>query len=51
MAWIERKKRSDGGVSARVVWRLGGTRGGAYQSETFCAGTDAVNQERVAASS
>ena len=29
MAWIDKKKRSDGGVSARVVWRLGGTRDGA----------------------
>jgi hypothetical protein len=25
MAGIEKKKRRDGGVSARVVWRLGGT--------------------------
>ena len=47
MAWIEKKKRSDGGVSARVVWRLGGTRGGAYQSETFSAGTDAQNVARA----
>ena len=41
MAWIEKKQRRDGGVSARVVWRLGGTREGAYQSETFGAGSDA----------
>lgn len=47
MAWIEKKERSDGGVSARVVWRLGGTRGGAYQSETFSAGTDAQNVARA----
>ena len=47
MAWIDKKKRSDGGVSARVVWRLGGTRGGAYQSETFSAGTDAQNAARA----
>lgn len=47
MAWIEKKKRSDGGVSARVVWRLGGSRDGAYQSETFSAGTDAMNMERA----
>lgn len=32
MAWIEQKQRRDGGVSARVVWRLGGTREGAYRS-------------------
>ncbi|MDQ6933811.1 MAG: hypothetical protein M3130_00665 [Actinomycetota bacterium] len=31
----------------RVVWRLGGTRGGAYQSETFSAGTDAQNLARA----
>jgi len=47
MAWIEKKPRADGGTSARVVWRLGGSRGGAYQSETFSAGTDAVNAERA----
>jgi hypothetical protein len=47
MAWIEKKKRNDGGVSARVVWRLGGSRDGAYQSETFSAGTDAMNMERA----
>jgi hypothetical protein len=47
MAWIDKKKRSDGGVSARVVWRLGGARDGAYQSETFSAGTDAMNMERA----
>jgi hypothetical protein len=37
MAWIDKKQRSDGGVSARVVWRRGGARDGAYQSETFSA--------------
>jgi hypothetical protein len=47
MAWIDKKLRSDGGVSARAVWRLGGSRDGAYQSETFSAGTDAVNMERA----
>lgn len=47
MAWIDKKQRSDGGISARVVWRLGGSRDGAYQSETFSAGTDAVNMERA----
>ena len=47
MAWIDEKKRSDGGVSARVVWRLGGTRDGAYQSETFSAGSDAQNLARA----
>ena len=31
----------------RVVWRLGGTRDGAYQAETFSAGTDARNLARA----
>ncbi|MGH3470742.1 MAG: tyrosine-type recombinase/integrase [Nocardioidaceae bacterium] len=47
MAWIEKKQRTDGGVSARVVWRLGGGRGGAYQSETFGVGSDSQNLARA----
>lgn len=47
MAWIEQRKRGDGGVSARVIWRLGGTRDGAKQVETFSAGTDAQNLARA----
>lgn len=47
MAWIEKRKRGDGGVSARVVWRLGGSCDGAYQAETFSAGTDAQNLARA----
>ncbi len=47
MAWIDKRRRSDGGVSARVVWRLGGARDGAYQAETFSAGTDAQNLARA----
>ncbi|CUR54633.1 hypothetical protein NOCA2200023 [metagenome] len=47
MGWIEKKRRSDGGVSARVVWRLGGGREGPYQSETFSVGTDAENMARA----
>ena len=47
MAWIDKRGRSDGGVSARVVWRLGGARDGAYQAETFGAGTDAQNLARA----
>ena len=46
MAWIETKRRADGGTSARVIWRLGGGRG-AYQSETFGAGSDAQNRARA----
>jgi hypothetical protein len=47
MAWIERKKRGDGGTSAGVRWRLGGTRTGPVQSETFSAGTDVQNLARA----
>ena len=47
MAWIEKKQRADGGLSARVVWRYGGARDGAYQSETFSAGSDAQNLARA----
>lgn len=47
MAWIEQRKRGDGGVSARVIWRLGGAREGAKQIETFGAGTPAQNLERA----
>lgn len=39
MAWIEMRTRRDGGVSARVVWRLGGTRGGATASCTGFSST------------
>ncbi|GAA4124237.1 hypothetical protein GCM10022215_31770 [Nocardioides fonticola] len=46
MAWIEKKKRADGGTAARVVWRLGGG-GGPYQSETCGAGSDAQNLARA----
>ena len=24
MAWIEQRRRADGGLTARVIWRLGG---------------------------
>lgn len=47
MAWIEKRKRGDGGVSARVMWRLGGARDGAKQVETFSVGTDAQNLARA----
>lgn len=43
MAWIERRKRSDGGTSAVVRWRLGGTRSGPVQSQTFGTGSDDEN--------
>jgi integrase len=47
MAWIEQKRRSDGGTSAVVRWRLGGTRDGRMQTETFGAGSDEQNLARA----
>jgi hypothetical protein len=47
MAWIEHKKRTDGGISALVRWRLGGRRDGARQTETFSAGSDEQNIARA----
>lgn len=47
MAWIEQKKRSDGGASAVVRWRQGGSRSGRTQTETFGAGSDEQNLARA----
>ena len=49
MAWLEERKRGSGGVSVRVVWRLGGTRDGAQQVETFSfsVGTNEQNLARA----
>lgn len=47
MAWIEAKKRGDGGTSCTVRWRLGGTRSGRPQNETFATGSDAQNAGRA----
>lgn len=47
MARIERRRRSDGGTSVRVQWRLGGGRGAPVQAETFAAGTDEQNLARA----
>lgn len=47
MAWIEERRRTDGGVSARVMWRLGGRRGAPREKETFSAGSDAQNRARA----
>ncbi|MGY0390572.1 tyrosine-type recombinase/integrase [Nocardioides sp. WG-D5] len=46
MAWIETRKRSGGGVSAYVAWRLGGGSGD-RQTETFSAGSDEQNVARA----
>src|SRR3712207_95519 len=48
MAWIEQKMRSDGGRLAVVRWRLGGSRPGRMQTETFGAGSDDQNLARAA---
>ncbi len=47
MAWLEAKKRSDGSTSCTVRWRLGGTRDGRPQNETFGAGSDERNAARA----
>ena len=46
MAWIQERERADGGVSARVEWRLGGGRKGPRQEETFSAGSEARGRAR-----
>ena len=46
MAWIETRKRSGGGVSAYVAWRLGGGSGD-RQTETFSAASDEQNVARA----
>ena len=46
MAWIEQRRRADGGVTARVFWRPGGCRDGRREWETFGAGSDAQNRAR-----
>jgi hypothetical protein len=47
MAWIEARKRGDCGSSYVVRWRLGGTRTGPRQTETFGAGSDEQNRARA----
>jgi hypothetical protein len=42
MASIKRRTRSDGTMAFRVVWREGGTRNGAWQSETLYTARDAA---------
>jgi hypothetical protein len=45
--WCTKKKRSDGGTSAVVRWRLSGSRSGRTQTETFGAGSDPQNLARA----
>ena len=40
MAWIEQRRRADGGLTARVIWRPGGGRDALRVCETFSAGSD-----------
>ena len=47
MAWIEQHRRADGNLTARVIWRPGGTRDATRLWETFGAGSDAQNLARA----
>ena len=47
MAWIEQRRRADGGLTARVIWRLGGGRDAPRVSETFSVGSAAQNLARA----
>ena len=47
MAWIEQRRRADGGLTARVIWRLGGGRDAVRVSETFSVGSVAQNLARA----
>ena len=47
MAWIEQRRRVDGGLTARVIWRLGGGRDAVRASETFSIGSAAQNLARA----
>ena len=47
MAWIEQRRRVDGGLTARVFWRIGGGRDAVRVSETFCVGSAAQNLARA----
>jgi hypothetical protein len=47
MAWIEQRRRADGGLTARVIWRLGGGRDAVRVSETFSVGSATQNLARA----
>ena len=47
MAWIEQHRRADGGLTARVIWRLGGGRDAVRCGETFGVGSAAQNLDRA----
>jgi hypothetical protein len=47
MAWIEQRRRANGGLTARVFWRPSGARDALRDWETFGAGSDAQNLARA----
>ena len=47
MAWIEQRRRSDGGVSVRAYRRPGGGRDTTRVWETFSVGSNAQNSARA----
>ena len=47
MAWIEQRRRADGGLTARVFWRPGGCRDAPRVWETFSVGSAAQNLARA----
>ena len=47
MAWIEQRRRADGGVTARVFWRPSGCRDAPRDWETSSAGRAAQNLARA----
>ncbi|HJY45422.1 MAG TPA: hypothetical protein VJ301_12430 [Propionibacteriaceae bacterium] len=47
MAWIEQRRRADGGLTVRVFWRPGAAREAPREWETFGAGSDAQNLARA----
>ncbi|HKH56435.1 MAG TPA: response regulator transcription factor [Propionibacteriaceae bacterium] len=47
MAWIEQRRRAEGGPTVRMFWRPGGCRNTTRVWETFSAGSDAQNLARA----
>ena len=47
MAWNEQRRRADGGLTARVIWRLGGGRDAVRASEIFSVGSAAQKLARA----
>ena len=47
MAWIEQRRRADGGLTVRVMWRPSGGRDAPRVWETFSVGSDSQNLARA----